>query len=82
MWFIRKSLVAFQELLNAERLELARLAALRRELGRCQHIVERKWFNQSRWNILRTVDHFCRNPALGDPLNIDEAIKRFTGNQE
>jgi len=76
---VRTSLAAFQELLHFERPELTELTALRRNLGICQFIVERKWYNRSRWDVLRTVDHFCRNPALGEPLDPDTAIGKFIG---
>jgi hypothetical protein len=78
MGFIRKSLASFQELLQVEKPELARLAAIRRDLGYCQWVIERKWLNRSRWNVLRRADHFCRNPALGEALDVDVAVGKFT----
>ena len=75
--FIRTSLANFQELLGSERPETARLIAIRRNLGECQRIIEKKWFNQKRWNVLRMADHFCRNPSLGEPLDFDTAVEKF-----
>jgi hypothetical protein len=76
--FIRKSLSSFQELLHVENPEPAQLAAIRRDLGNCQWVIERKWLNRNRWNVLRRADHFCRNPALAEALDVDTAVGKFT----
>jgi len=75
--FIRRSLESFQQLLQLPTPDIVRLSATRRNLGNCQWIIERKWFNRRRWDILRRADHFCRNPILGPALDVDSAVRTF-----
>ena len=77
---IRTSLANFQDVIMLEKPEPARLTAIRRDLGNCQWIIERKWFNQKRWNVLRMADHFCRNPMLGEAFDVETAVAKFIEN--
>jgi hypothetical protein len=47
--FIRQSLEGSQELLRLPRPDPAQISVIRRNLGKCQSIIERKWLNRSRW---------------------------------
>jgi len=77
--FIRSSLRCFQELLQLPNLDVVRLSCARRDLGKCQSIIERKWLNRKRWAVLRKADHFCKNPALGTALDLNSAVREFMG---
>jgi hypothetical protein len=75
--FIRSSLEEFQELLRLDSPDTVRLSTVRRNLGNCQWIIEKKWLKRDAWEVLRKVDHFCRNPLVGETFDFDFAVKTF-----
>lgn len=79
--FLRTSLDSFVRLLDSEGAGVEQLVAVRKDLSECQFQIERQWFNLRRWNMLRKVDHFCRNEALGEPIDIETAARNFCGHR-
>ncbi len=75
--FISNSINDLLDLLHHDSPNIENLTAIRRNLGMCQWIIERKWFNRKAWNILRQIDHYCRNPILGVPIELHSAVSEF-----
>ena len=77
---IRKTVADFLACLNDAVPDLERLSRIRRSLERSLGAIETKWPNADVWGRLqRSIDYYCRDLALGTPLEIDEAIENVLG---
>lgn len=75
--FITNSINDLLDLLHHDSPNIELLTTIRRNLGICQSIIEKKWFNREAWDMLRQVDHYCRNPIMGVPIELHTAVSDF-----